>query len=260
MSHIHIPDGVIAPIWLLLGFILTGLGVAFSLYRLRHRDLKELVPKLGVVCALVLLAMSVPLGPIPAHLNLTVFMGIVLGPWLGFIAAFIINLLLGFVGHGGLTVVGINTLLIGLEAMFGYGIFTVLSKQMTVVRAAALTVILTLVLSNALMLEVVVFSGVDPGHVLAHDEHDEHDGAKGPKDTDKGHQDVEKGLKEQSLPAFSGKLQLNSWPTLAKAILPIAGTGILLETVAISVLVNFILRVRPDILGRDGGQENPEQI
>lgn len=238
MSHIHIPDGVISPVLLLLGYILTGLGVAFSLYRLRDRDPKELVPKLGVVCALVLLAMSVPLGPIPAHLNLTVFMGIVLGPWLGFTAAFIINLLLGFVGHGGLSVVGINTLLIGMEAIFGYGIFTLLSKRITVVRAAALTVVLTLLLSNALMLGVVTFSGLDPGQVI---ELDEHGG-------EKGHQD---GEKEFGVSAGVPGGQSMPWSRLALAVLPIAGTGILLETAAVGVLVNFILRIRPDILGQD---------
>jgi cobalt/nickel transport system permease protein len=226
MSHIHIPDGLIPPVWLLLGFVLTGLGIAVALVMLKSRNSKEMVPKLGVICALVLLAMSIPLGPIPAHLNLTVFMGIILGPWLGFIAAFIINLLLGFAGHGGLSVVGINTLLIGLETTLGYGIFTLLAKGLTKVRAAALAVVFTLLLSNGLMLGVVSFTGVEPVTVI------------------------------DSMHTATGE-QPAPWSRLALAVLPIIGIGILLETVAITVLVNFISRIRPDILGSDS---NPDTL
>jgi cobalt/nickel transport system permease protein len=226
MSHIHIPDGLIPPVWLLLGFVLTGLGIAVALVMLKSRNSKEMVPKLGVICALVLLAMSIPLGPIPAHLNLTVFMGIILGPWLGFIAAFIINLLLGFAGHGGLSVVGINTLLIGLETTLGYGIFTLLAKGLTKVRAAALAVVFTLLLSNGLMLGVVSFTGVEPVMVI------------------------------DSMHTATGE-QPAPWSRLALAVLPIIGIGILLETVAITVLVNFISRIRPDILGSDS---NPDTL
>ncbi|MFZ3171384.1 MAG: energy-coupling factor ABC transporter permease [Carboxydocellales bacterium] len=238
MSHIHIPDGVIPPVWLLLGFVLTGLGIAVALFMLKSRNSKEMVPKLGVVCALVLLAMSIPLGPIPAHLNLTVFMGIILGPWLGFIAALIINLLLGFAGHGGLSVVGINTLLIGLETTLGYGIFTLLAKGLTKVRAAALAVVFTLLLSNGLMLGVVSFTGVEPALVISE------------------HGDEQVSLKDAPQSSLSSAAvatgeQPAAWSRLAIAVLPIVGIGILLETVAITVLVNFISRIRPDILGPD---------
>ncbi|MHB1167565.1 MAG: energy-coupling factor ABC transporter permease, partial [Carboxydocellales bacterium] len=251
MSHIHIPDGVIPPVWLLLGFVLTGLGIAVALFMLKSRNSKEMVPKLGVVCALVLLAMSIPLGPIPAHLNLTVFMGIILGPWLGFIAAFIINLLLGFAGHGGLSVVGINTLLIALETTLGYGIFTLLAKGLTKVRAAALAVVFTLLLSNGLMLGVVSFTGVEPAMVIG--EHGD-DLQESPQ---KSHQQSpQAGLKDAAQSSLSSTAlatgeQPAAWSRLAVAVLPIIGIGILLETVAITVLVNFISRIRPDILGPD---------
>ncbi len=216
MSHIHIPDGVIAPIWLLIGFLCSGLMITYSLYKLRQRDSKELVPKLGVVCALVLLAMSVPLGPFPVHLNLTVFMGIILGPWLGFIAAFIINLLLSLVGHGGLSVVGINTLLIGLEVMLGYMIFALIGKRLSLGRATAVTVLLTLIFSNTLLLGIVGISGLNPSQVIE--------------------------------TAVSGDVfNQTTWQRIAIFILSITGLGILLETLAISTIIKFIYKIRPDI-------------
>jgi len=115
VSHLHIPDGIINPIWLLIGFIVTGLIIGFSLFMLRKRDIQKLVPRIGIISAVMLLGMSVPLPiGIGYHLNLSVLVGIILGPWAGFISAFIVNLILALIGHGGVTVIGLNSLIIGI--------------------------------------------------------------------------------------------------------------------------------------------------
>ena len=116
MSHLHIPDGVIDPIWLILGYILTGLVIFICINKIRKRNEEGKMALLGVMGAVMLLAMSVPLGFIPFHINLTALSGIILGPNYGFLAAFIVNLILAFLGHGGITVVGLNTLIVGSEA------------------------------------------------------------------------------------------------------------------------------------------------
>jgi len=80
---------------------------------------RRAVPLVGAVSALVLVAMSTEIVPIAYHMNLTVIAGTLLGPWLGAISAFIVVLLLALVGHGGITVVGLNTLMIATEMALG---------------------------------------------------------------------------------------------------------------------------------------------
>ena len=113
MTHMHIPDGVL-PVWLwVLGFFIMSLIMGFSLYRLRAMDMKMKIPLLGTLSAAMLVAMSLEIVPLAYHINLTVVTGILLGPALGFIAAFIANIMLALIGHGGITVIGLNTLLLG---------------------------------------------------------------------------------------------------------------------------------------------------
>lgn len=115
MTHIHIPDSVL-PVWLWFsGFLLMSVCLALSLFRLRTEDMRIKVPLLGTVAAVMLVAMSLEILPIAYHLNLSVVASILLGSSLGFTAAFIVNLMLAFVGHGGITI-GLNTLFLGAEA------------------------------------------------------------------------------------------------------------------------------------------------
>ena len=125
MTHMHIPDGVL-PVWLwVLGFLVMSLIMSFNLLRLRTMDMKKKIPLLGALSAAMLVGMSLPTEIIlPGyHINLSVVTGILIGPALGFVAAFIANLILALMGHGGITVIGLNTLLLGSEAVLGHTFF-----------------------------------------------------------------------------------------------------------------------------------------
>ena len=129
MTHIHIPDGIL-PVWLWVsGFLLMSVFLAISLFRLRTEDMRKKIPLLEAVAAVMLVGMSLEILPIAYHLNLSIVAGILLGPSLGFTAAFIVNLMLAFVGHGGITVVGLNTLLLGAEAFLGHTLFYLFRKR-----------------------------------------------------------------------------------------------------------------------------------
>ena len=69
----------------------------------------------GALGALVLAAMVVelPLGPLDYHLTLVGPVGVLLGPASIFQVVFVANAILALVGHGGLTVVGLNALVLG---------------------------------------------------------------------------------------------------------------------------------------------------
>ena len=123
MSHIHIPDGIL-PLWLVAaGWALTLALLYLSARRLSGPEARRKIPLLGVMAAVMLVGMSTEFVPIAYHVNLAVLAGIIVGPAMGFLAAFIVDLILALFGHGGITVVGLNTLIIGAECALGYFIF-----------------------------------------------------------------------------------------------------------------------------------------
>ncbi len=128
------------------------------------------VPLLGAIAAVTLVAMSLEVLPIAYHLNMSVAAGILLGPSLGFMAAFIVNLMLEFVGHGGITVVGLNSLLLGTEA---FTLFYLLKRGLPVFWSAALATVLSLFIVTLLLIGIVGVSHVDV-ELFAH--HHEHEG------------------------------------------------------------------------------------
>jgi cobalt/nickel transport system permease protein len=168
MSHIHIPDGIL-PLWLVAaGWVITLALLYLSARRLNGPEARRKIPLLGVMAALMLVGMSTEFVPIAYHVNLAVLAGIIVGPAMGFLAAFIVDLILALFGHGGITVVGLNTLIIGAECALGYyifhGLYRVLKTRIKSVAApAGAAVIITLFVSTMLLIGVVALSNVDPG-------------------------------------------------------------------------------------------------
>jgi cobalt/nickel transport system permease protein len=162
VSHIHIPDGVL-PLWL----VATGWVVALALVWLaatiaKRTDIRRKVPLLGVVAALMLVSMSSEIVPIAYHVNLTVVAGVLLGPWLGIIAAFIVEVVLALLGHGGVTVIGLNTLVIGAEIALGWGLFRLAVRALGRPRVGWATVVatvLTLAVTTTALVGIVALAG-----------------------------------------------------------------------------------------------------
>jgi cobalt/nickel transport system permease protein len=218
MSHIHLPDGVLSPLWWISGYILCFAVLWLLTRRLKGSEIRRKIPFVGVVGALMLIFMSVPLGIVPVHLSLAVLCGILAGPALGFIASFVVNMILALMGHGGITVVGINTLLLGSEVILGYYIFKVLSRRMGNTFSAVVSNILALLVSTALMITIVEsaagLSEALPGH---------------------GHESV----------ASVQYLVFSGWT----AVIVILLAGIFIESLITGLIVRFFSKVRPDLLG-----------
>lgn len=162
MSHLHIPDGVL-PVWLwALGWLVTLAAVGLS-GRLSEREgSRRKVPLLAVVSALMIVAMSSEIIPIAYHVNLTVIGGVLLGPALSVLAAFIVEVVLALLGHGGVTVLGLNTVLIGSEMIIGWALFRLLTRVLGRRRirpAAFLATVVTLALTTVALLGIVSVGG-----------------------------------------------------------------------------------------------------
>ncbi len=258
MSHIHIPDGVL-PLWLILvGWLLAAAFVGLAAYRLRGEGSRG-VPTLGVLAAVMLVGMSTEIVPIAYHVNLSVLAGIVLGPAYGFLAALIVNLILALLGHGGITVVGLNTLVVGSETALGFYLFRGLLAGLgrlgkpSPAVAAGLATGLTLFVSTWLLIGVVWASSVDPGH--ARDT-----GALDPATLTLANP-FAGGLvsnrvvnpEREAAPA-SAQPRMDIW-LFARAVLILGFLGWILEGAITGAIVGFVDRVRPDLTrGRRRGR------
>jgi cobalt/nickel transport system permease protein len=223
MTHMHIPDGIL-PVWLWVsGFLAMAAVLAVCLYRLRGMDRKKKIPLLGVLSAVMLVAMSLEILPIAYHLNLSVVAGILLGPSLGFIAAFIVNCMLALLGHGGITVMGLNTLLLGAEAMLGHTLFYFFTKRLSTYWRAAAATILALFIVSVGLIAIVGVSHADSDQFLH-----QHGGEGAETDEHAGHG-----------PALS---------TFAVMVLSLGLIGWVIEAAITGAVIRFISQVKPDLL------------
>lgn len=217
MTHMHIPDGIL-PVWLWVsGFILMAVILGFSLLQLRNMDMKRKIPLLGAVAAAMLVAMNLEIFIIGYHINLSAAAGILLGPALGFVAAFITNVMLALMGHGGITVLGLNTLLLGSEAVLGHVIFFLIRKRLPVFWRAATATVLTQFVATSLLIGIVAVSRVNP--VLF------------------GHEEDQAGAIRDSIGMF------------AAVVLSLGSIGWVIEAAITGSVMKFISRVKPDLLG-----------
>jgi cobalt/nickel transport system permease protein len=223
MTHMHIPDGVL-PVWIwLLGLVFMAGAIAACVFRLRAVDLRKKIPILGAVSAVMLVAMSLEILPLAYHINLSVVAGILLGPSLGFLAAFITNLVLALMGHGGITVLGLNTLLLGSEAILGHVLFYLFKDRFTVFWRAVVVTIATLLITTTALIGIVAVSHVDP-EIIWHAE-------------DHGH--------EAAHASAEGEVTVMRFATM---VLSLGIFGWIIEAFITGAVIRFISQVKPDLL------------
>lgn len=172
MSHIHIPDGVL-PLWIiLLGWAITGVALFYVSRQYVGQELTRRLPLVGVMAALMVVVQSIAILPIGYHFNLTVLTSIILGPGLAPIAVFLVNLILALFGHGGITVVGLNTFVLGTEMVLGYHLFrglrTALGRWLGIGLSAGVATMVSLMTGSLLMIGIVALSAVNPGWQTPH--------------------------------------------------------------------------------------------
>lgn len=280
MSHIHIPDGVL-PVWLwVLGWVaamaLVGIASRFAI----AEDHRRKVPLLGVIAALMLVAMSSEIIPIAYHVNLTVLGGVLLGPVLAPIAAFVVVTALALVGHGGVTVIGLNTVVIAAEMLIGWALFRTITRALGRRRAsiaAFAATVPTLALTTLLLVGIVWLGGgkeltaretgaLDPADMrfenplgdgvfvaklFAGDEHAHDHGAGGHEHDaaeDGGHGHSEEAAATLSVGRF------------AAVVFTLGPIGWLLEGLIIAAIIGFVARVRPSLVFEGALAENRAAI
>ena len=126
----HISEGVLSAPVLITGAVLSAAGVAIGLKKMGY----DKIPQVAVLSSAFFIAslIHVPIGPSAAHLVLNGLLGILLG-WMAFpsilVALSLQALLFQF---GGFTVLGVNTMIMGVPAIVAYILFTPLVKQKSI--------------------------------------------------------------------------------------------------------------------------------
>lgn len=112
----HISEGILKAEIIIPAAVAAGIWVAYLLYRLNFKD----IPKIACMSAIFFVAsfIHIPLGPTAIHLVLGGLVGAFLG--VNAIIAIFVGLLLQalFFGYGGISVLGVNLLMIAVPTIF----------------------------------------------------------------------------------------------------------------------------------------------
>ena len=241
MSHIHLPDGVL-PIWLWVAGYLGAILVGVILLRFHKKeDLSRRLPLLGMMAAAMVLGASVEIVPIAYHVNLTVISGILLGPSLVFLATFVVNVILALFGHGGITVIGLNTLTLSVEGILGYFLFHLFWRGLRRLGIAIFLATFLALFASTLSMIGVVSLGTSHYEELIHQEKD---GGLFEFKLMKGREN------HQTEETVKGGVNLKRFISI---LLPLGFLGWLLEGVITLLIVRYIHRLRPDLLRLERG-------
>jgi cobalt/nickel transport system permease protein len=155
----HISEGVLSPAVLAGGAALAAAGTAIGLKKMDY----EAIPRVAILSAAFFVAtlIHVPVGPVGAHLVLNGLMGLLLG-WVAvpaiLIALFLQALLFQF---GGLTVLGVNTVIMAAPAVIAYYVFRPLLRQPGAIAAVGAFAcgFMAILLSGLLMALALLLTG-----------------------------------------------------------------------------------------------------
>jgi cobalt/nickel transport system permease protein len=235
MSHIHLPDGVL-PVWLwVLGFFVAIVVGTILLRLIKKEELTKRLPLLGMMAAAMVLGAAVEIVPIAYHVNLTVISGILLGPSLIFLATFVVNVILALFGHGGITVIGLNTLTLSIEGVLGYFLFRLFSKVLKWLSLATfLATFIALIFSTFAMIGVVSLGTSHYKELI----HQKGEGIFEFHLSEEKHDHQEDETKE-------GEVNLSRFIAI---VLPLGFIGWVLEGVITALICRYIYRLRPDLL------------
>ena len=121
----HIADGIVSAPVMIAGFAVTAGLAALTT---RHLETEE-IPKISVAIAVFFVAnfIHVPLGVVSIHLILNGLVGVLLGKR-AFPAIMLGVVLQSFFGFGGLSVIGVNSVMLGGGALVAYGVWQLRHK------------------------------------------------------------------------------------------------------------------------------------
>ena len=227
MSHLHIPDGILPPMFWVSGLVLTTLLLLWSARAAHRAGPRELAyqSSLGGIM-LAVMALPVPITAFDYCMTLAGPVGVLVGAAPAFQVSFVVTLILALLGQGGFTVVGLNALVLGVGAMTARPLYLALVGGLGPARSMAVATALSQLCSTVMWSLVLVGSvwltpDVAGEHVIA-----------------------------ESL--------VRLWQSTGAAIvLPMLALAVALESLLGYGLGHFLARVRPDLLPAAAPEARP---
>ena len=226
MSHLHVPDGVLPPVLWIVGLVLTGLLLFWSAVASRSGGTRLIAfqSSLGGIM-LAVMAIPVPITAFDYCMTLAGPVGVLLGAAPAFQVSFVVTLILALLGQGGLTVVGLNALVLGLGAAIARPLYVRCVGALGPARAMAVATAISQLLSTAIWVALLLLSVALTPEVTG-----EH--------------------------AISESL-VRAWHrTGALIVIPLLLAAVALESFLGYGLAHFLSRVRPDLLPAHASQDN----
>jgi cobalt/nickel transport system permease protein len=130
----HISEGILSAPVLITGAAIAATGTAIGLKKLDY----DRIAKVGILSASFFVAslVHVPIGPSSVHLILNGIVGLLLG-WAAFPAILVALILQAmFFQFGGITTLGVNTVIMAMPAVLCYFLFSPLLNKKPAVAAA----------------------------------------------------------------------------------------------------------------------------
>jgi len=131
VAHIHLEDGSFTLFWVLAWWIvaLCLIGIALFLLRSKYKPEPKMITIAAFVTAAAFAIFQVQI-PIAGgvHLNLTPLIAILTGPVIGTLVILIVNILSAAIGHGGWGLVGANVLVNFSEVLVAWFVFKGMKK------------------------------------------------------------------------------------------------------------------------------------
>ncbi len=167
----HISEGVL-PVWVLTaGWIILIILLIMTLAWSRKRlgNISEKIPLIAVVTAAFFVAclFRVPVPPTSLHLVLSGLVGILLGP-LALVCIFVGLLLQALLfQNGGITVLGVNSVVMGLPAVLAWFVFKALTQKTNTAVSAGAASVFSILISTLLLAAVFLAAGINFGSLNA---------------------------------------------------------------------------------------------
>jgi cobalt/nickel transport system permease protein len=165
MAHIHLEDGSFSLQWISIWWILSIALVCLCIYwmkKVNKSDDNKVLTIAGMCTAasFAIFQVNIPLfGGV--HMNLTPLIGILVGPAVGGIIVFIVNILSAAIGHGGWGMIGANVLVNLTEVSVAYFTYRGLAKaKLNSFSRAGIATLAGLLFGNVTMIIVILVSGI----------------------------------------------------------------------------------------------------
>jgi cobalt/nickel transport system permease protein len=227
VTHLHLPDGAV-PWWLWVPGMVVAALLLWIVSRRHRKDRRDRLALVGALSALMLAAMALPLGPLGYHLSLAPVVGILLGGGLAYVASCVVNGILALLGHGGVTVIGLNALVTGIAAALSSRTYRIVSRRFRPFLAAGIASTVGMIGSLAAWLVVVGIASTTPNPA----------GAFGTEVWPHG----------GGLGISPGELAWHRLGRLAALSIPFWILGTLAEGLVAGGIVRFLARVHPSLL------------